>query len=457
MAKKYSRKFWIIFWLTSIVFLTGWFYFWQIKNQGVGSASSLLGLIPAGDEQKQEWRTMLKVADYMLQKDGKERTFLVLMQNNLEIRPGGGYIGTFGILKVKNGSLASFETHDLSNFDGRIPDTVEPPYPMKETLRIPSWKLRDSNYSPDFPTNALKAEEFYHMGQGQEQFDGVFAVTANVLTSLLTVTGPITVPGYPGTFNSDSAILSLEYQVEKGFNEQGIERGDRKMVMKDLAQAIMEKLSRLTVSEKLDAAKMIVRDLNQKDIQLYFHDPTVQQIVAKSNWGGITDATWDKDYLMAVDANLGAYKSDYYVKRSIDYSVNLAGDVPRAHLKITYQHTAKQKDWMTKDYLTYLRVYTQDGSWLTKWTNTSDPKFGTEFGKKYFGVIVKVPLGTTKTIELDYTLPKNFTEQYDLKVQKQAGINDVPFTYHFIDKQGTVTDFTTTLNGDFVASDLWLK
>jgi len=120
---------------------------------------------------------------------GKSGPSWVLFQNNFELRPGGGFIGSFGILKVKGGKVTKFEVHDTGNFDGRIPDTVAPPYPMKETLNIPSWKLRDSNWEPDFETNAKQAIEFYKMGQGEENFDGVVAITANVLTSFLSGRG----------------------------------------------------------------------------------------------------------------------------------------------------------------------------------------------------------------------------------------------------------------------------
>ena len=47
-----------------------------------------------------------------------EKTYLLLFQNNLELRPSGGYLGNFGIIKVKDGSPVSFEIHDTNIFDG---------------------------------------------------------------------------------------------------------------------------------------------------------------------------------------------------------------------------------------------------------------------------------------------------------------------------------------------------
>lgn len=409
-----------------------------------------MNFLPIAESQKKEYQALTTVGDFLLKNDDKEKTLMVLFQNNMEIRPGGGFIGAFGVIKIKNGKVTSMETHDLSNFDGRIPDTVTPPYPMQETLRVKSWKLRDSNYSPDFAVNAKKAQEFYYMGKGEEQFDGVVGITTNVLTSMLKVTGPIEIEGYPGTYDSENAILALEYQVEKAFEDQGIDRGERKSIMSDLAKEIEKKVFASSISQKIDLAKILLADLNQKDIQFNFKDAQLQEVVEASGWAGSVDQNWDKDFLMTSDANLGSFKSDYFVKRSIDYTVDLSKAIPEAKLKITYEHTAKQKDWMTRDYTDYLRVYVPKNSWLTSQVNFDNARFEKELGKKYFGAIIRVPIGTSRTVEINYTLPASIKEDYNLKVQKQAGLNNIPVSFHLINADGTQDGFSKTMNGDII-------
>lgn len=454
MAKKYSVKFWIAFWTISAIFLFGWYEYLQIGNEGFSSvAVPVLEFLPFNGEHSDDYKNAAKIANYFLKKDGQEKTFLLLFQNNMEIRPGGGFIGAFGILKIEDGEIVSLETHDLSNFDGRIPDIIEPPYPMKETLHIKSWKLRDSNYSPDFEINAKKAEEFYRMGDGQEKFDGVIGITTNVLTSILKVVGPVKLPDYPGVYESDGAVLMLEYQVEKAFEEQGIDREDRKSIIKELAEEIKNKTEALSISKKVELAKAVLNDLNTKDIQFYFSDSELQNIAKKSGWAGEVDRQWAGDYLMTVDANLGAFKSDYYVQRSLKYSVDLSKSKPEAVLEIIYNHTAKQKDFMTKDYLSYLRVYVPDESWLVDSENFLNPRFGEELGRKYFGAIVRVPLGTSKTIKFRYTLPEELKNNYDLKIQKQAGLNDIPVDIQIKFSDGSEKKLDFKLNQDFILGE----
>ncbi|EKE19796.1 MAG: hypothetical protein ACD_8C00103G0001 [uncultured bacterium] len=451
MIKKYSLTFWIIFWLTSAILLTLWYVYLNTQKKGISATiDSAVNFLPMDVAQKNELQSLTKIGDFLLRSDDQEKTVMVLFLNNMEIRPGGGFIGAFGIVKIKNGEVISMETHDLSNFDGRIPDTVTPPYPMQETLAIKSWKLRDSNYSPDFEINAQKAMEFYYMGDGQEKFDAIIGITTNVLTSMLKVTGPIEIEGYPGTYDSDNAVLALEYQVEKAFDEQGIDRGERKSIMSDLAKEIEKRVFDFSISQKVQLAKILLTDLNQKDIQLYFANEELQNFAENSGWAGKVDQNWDKDFLMISDANLGSFKSDYYIKRSVDYTVDLSKEIPTAKLKISYEHTAKQKDWMTRDYTDYLRVYVPTGAWLVDQKNFDNTKFGDEFGKKYFGSLIRVPIESMKTVEINYTLPITVKEEYNLKIQKQAGLNNIPVTFHLTKSDGTKDGFSKTMNNDIV-------
>lgn len=454
MVKKYSLKFWIIFWSVSTVLLVGWFFFWQIKNRDFRMVETAIDFLPVGTENKAEWKALSVFGEYALKNDNQVKTFLVLLQNNMEIRPGGGFIGSFGILKIKNGKVLELQTHDLSNFDGRVPNGIPVPYPMEETLNVSDWKMRDSNWSADFAENAKKAEYFYYLGKGEEKFDGVFGITTNVLTSFLKATGPVTVPGYPGEFADENAVLALEFQVEKGFDDQGVPRGDRKLIMNDLAKIIIAKVFELNNAQKLEMAKIILEDLKRKDIQLYFHDARLQAESVKAGWSGTVDQKWSKDYLNLTDANLGAYKSDYYVKRSFDYSVDLSKETPEAVLRITYNHTAKQKDWMTKDYVDYLRVYAPVGAWLTNEKDFGKVVFNNkEFNKQSFGTLLFVPLNSSKTFEFRYTLPKELKNDYNLKIQKQAGINDVPVAIHITEKDGQKKDYSVILNSDIILSE----
>lgn len=454
MPKYRSKKFWVIFWTLSAAFLVVWSTYWQYQSRGLSAFIPVAKVMPLSDETQKDVAALLRLADETLRDDGITRNYLVLFQNNLELRPGGGHLGTFGIVKMKDKRVVGIETHDLSNYDKTVASGQTPPYPLEEILGVASWKMRDANFSPDFSVNAQKTEELYHKGRGKENFDGIIAVNSGILTSLLKVTGPVELPDYPGEYNSENAILALEYQVEKGYLEQGIEKEDRKSVMDALAEAIIDKIHSFNWRQNIQLAFIIIKDLNNKDIQLFFKNAELEKYAAGAGWAGLVEKDWQEDYLMMVDANIGAWKSDYYVKRSFEYVVDLQKDIPTATLKITYRHSGKVRDWMTKNYLTYLRVYVPEGSFLHEQKNFDDTKFGNEFGKKYFGALVLVPLGQEKTVELKYDLPKKIAEgRYELLIQKQSGVSNLPGKFVVISKDGKTKESTVDTKRDWIMAN----
>lgn len=453
--KKYSWKFWITFWTASAALLSLWYVFLEWRNFRFGTIDPIVGALPVGDDVKDDMRAVTSLADYALQKDGRERVFLILFQNNAELRPGGGYIGSFGILKIRDGQAVDFQVHDSNIFDGRIPDTIVPPYPMKETLRIPSWKFRDSNWSPDFPTNAAKAEEFYRMGEGGERFDGVFAITTEVLSSVLRLTGPIEVPGYPGSYGDANAVDDLQYQVEQAYWKQGRELGERKDIIRILGDEIIRRMKDFGPQKKYDLFQSVIDNLNRKEIQLSFADEALQSRVENAGWSGRVDMAWQEDSLMIVDANLAALKSDRLIDRGVEYTVDLTGQKPVATLAITYKHNGTERDWRTADYQSYLRVYVPKGSWLEMAEGAATaPVYGDDLGRKYFGMLVQVPLGSEKKVVLKYVLPETVSaDYYDLKIEKQAGMKSVPVAVHVLRAYGLRDDREFTLAKEWVFSE----
>ena len=455
--KKTSTKTLIIFWIIAIPCLVGFYFVLQWKNEPiklVNVAYSTSRVLPLGNK----YDTSLEFAHYLLQKDDVERTFMILLQNNMELRPGGGYIGSFAIVTVKNGEVIKSAVHDTANFDGRIPDSVEPPFPMKETMHIPSWKFRDGNWMPDFPTNARVVEKFYKLGGGKEEFDGVIAVNATIIDTILDVTGPIKLLNYPDTYQSGDAIMKLEYQVEQGYKDQNIKKGDRKVVMDELAKEIIRRVKKMSLKEKILLVNKFVDSFNSKDIQLYLDDAKMAQLARAVNWDGKIDQEWEGDYLMIVDANLASYKTDHFIKRNIDYDVDFSGSIPQAVLTIHYENTAKQKDWKISDYQTYLRIYTPANTWVTDIENcVLKPKYGNKYGKKYVGCLVHVPLGGQKDVKMRYNLPIELKNQYpyDLKIQKQSGVHNVPVKIH-IKNPGleSTEDYNFYMDTDIILSDL---
>lgn len=396
----------------------------------LSALSKFAQLLPIKKDIKKELKVVDELVKEFTKKDNKEKRFLFLLQNSMELRPGGGFLGQYAIIKIKNGEVTSSFVEDANLLDERISARITPPYPFKRLLQIKKWEFRDSNFSPDFPTNAEKAKYFLRLSGINSNFDGVIAINTDVLNNVLKLIGPIKVPGYSTTFTSKDAVLKLESIVEKQYlANPNLDTRNRKAILKKMADVIIDKLFKLNNIPKL--AKFAHDEMRNKDIMLNFKDPKLQDLVEGVHWDGGVAEDWGGDYLMIVDANMGALKTNYYMRYDISYDIDLTQERPVVTLNILYKHTATHGDWHTSDYHSYLRVYVPKGSELLErkmvgWQITRE-----EFGKTYFGVKVDVLINRTTDAMIKYQLPADFNkDDYKLLIQKQSGMGDVPIKVH---------------------------
>ncbi|MEK9151064.1 MAG: DUF4012 domain-containing protein [Patescibacteria group bacterium] len=444
-----------------IVVGSGLYLFFYAKSHKTELAISSLNLfqkvsqlLPLAPDTKKEIEVVNALVQELTKQDDKVRVFMVLLQNNHELRPGGGFLGQYTVIKVKNGAIISSFVEDANILDQRIKDAdikITPPWPLIRYAQAKRWLLHDSNFSPDFPFNAEKAEYFYRLGGGREKFDAVIAVNSDVFNNALELTGPITVPvdsfAYVDgifvkkteskTFTGENGTLALEEAVEKKFlvnDDIDIPaefKQNRKNVMKLIATEMIKRLNSVGNIPKI--AEFAQNELRTKDVMLFFHDENLQSLVESVHWDGGVATDWTGDYLMVVDANLGALKTDYYIKRSLAYTVDFTGEQPKANVSYTYDHTATHGDWRTSDYHTYTRILAPKGS---AYIEPSRRRTGgvlsqdsDDLQKTVFGYKVDALIGQTLETGIEYTLPDTITaDNYRLLIQKQSGTGTIPVT-----------------------------
>ncbi|MFA5109518.1 MAG: DUF4012 domain-containing protein [Patescibacteria group bacterium] len=363
--------------------------------------------------------------------------FLLILQNNDELRPTGGFIGVYGILENRNGEIVSIKTDDSYHLDMPASTSgwnMEPPAVLKKYLEVEKWYFRDANWSPDWPTAAKQIENIYNgeniaTQQPVVPFTGLVAITPDLIADLIGLVGPITVND--ATYTADNFQPLLQYNVEVAYKDQAIASWDRKEIINELVTKLKERLFNLPSELWGDFFQIINNRINTKSIQIYFPN------TAWEDWTRVLGASGELkdvsgDYLMIVDSNLGAFKSDAVVKKSLTYTLTLNNNQPDASVKLDYRHEG-DFDWRTTRYRSYTRIY---APWGSKFISLSGLGDGTtadlsvtddkDLKKTVFGFFLTVEPGTDREIILNYRLPETIREQlnagtYQLLVQKQAG------------------------------------
>lgn len=388
------------------------------------------------------------------------KNYLLLFQNDKEIRPTGGFLTAYAFLQVNKGQISTSVSDDIYRLDEKLLATCQskicpltPPAPIIKYLPEVSgkarsaWSMRDSNISPDLPTSAKEFERMYALlGQGLP-FDGIMYIDSQVVESLIEVTGPIDIYGTPYSAKVDPRCncSNVIYELESYSEIAAKGQQDRKAILGVLMQQILAK-SLGSSSEKIPALiETIVTLANHKHAMFYLHDSSLENSLSTLNWTGqIKD--FSGDYLHINDANFAGGKSNLYVDQTVTQEINKQSDgTYKKKLTIEYKNPQPFNTWLNGINRDYIRVYVPKGSKLISSRGSDDPiNTGEDLGKTYFDAFVQIRPQNSRKLELEYTLPYQPNGKYNLLIQKQPGAKD----FHYIIKLNGSTKSNFQLDMD---------
>ena len=287
-----------------------------------------------------------------------EKNYLLLFQNNMELRPTGGFIGSFAIIKFKNGKLADLNVMDVYTADGQLKGHVEPPSPIKNYLNQANWYLRDSNWDPDFIVSAQRAEWFVSKEMDMT-VDGVIAMDLNFIKDIVAATGPVKIKDYDRTVNKDNLYEIVQYEAEKDFFPGSQQKTS---FLTALSKELILNFSQGKTKNLLGLANAFYNNLEEGHIQIFFHDNNAQKGIGDLGWSGKIDppacevANCYSDWLGVVEANLGVNKANYFVERTMNFSSYIDRRIAKRRVEINLKSTANPALNKRGTYGVYLRV-----------------------------------------------------------------------------------------------------
>ncbi len=404
-----------------------------MAQQRVGEISTLLNDIST------QFPAILKLLG-----DRHPHRYLILLQNNHEVRPTGGFIGSYAIVDVNDGyieNIAVEDVYDLESNNGKI---IEPPDEIKPLTG--NWTFRDSNYSYDFPTSAQKARWFLET-EGGPTVDTVIAINQGLLKDMLDITGPVQVGGF-GKLDSENYNILLSYIIEGKI--WGAE--DPKHILKIFIPAFKEAILK---EEKLgQIGPKIYKAIIQKHIMMYSSDSEVQEFFDAFGLSGRAhESAENEDYLAVINTSVSGTKSDQFIEEKISHETHIAkyGNIVD-ELKITHTH-----QWDDAVYLQWEAILKKYGLSLTQvpphivdvlgrgrnkvkmriyvpadtlLLDSSDPSvelmYDKDLKKSYFAATMEVNAGESKELQIKYQLPftlnfHSFPAAYKIVIEKQPG------------------------------------
>ena len=356
---------------------------------------------------------------------GGRKKYALLFQNNSELRASGGFLGSFAIINFENGQLYDMPIYDTYTVDAQLKGRVDPPRPIKDILGESNWYLRDSNFDPDFPSTARRAEWFIQKTLNQN-LDGTIAINIETFRTLLAALGPLNITDYQETITDGNIYERAQYYAEGNFLPGSNAKRD---FLSSVAESLFTKVSSPNQADKLHLADALLRAIDEKNTLISVVNPLTDRIFATLNWNGaLQDAS---DYAMVVDSNFGVNKVNYFIRRSLQAVITLDQSLAVNHiLRLRYTNTAQTSAWPAGNYKNYQRLYLPAGAVIRKLKvgdEVISPQNYTvtvEHHKTVIAHLLMIPINTTVGVEIEYQTPSLSTLNeltYSWYWQKQPG------------------------------------
>ncbi|MFZ5376965.1 MAG: DUF4012 domain-containing protein [Patescibacteria group bacterium] len=372
---------------------------------------------------------------------GERRKYLILFQNDNELRPTGGFLTAYAVIYVENGKVSPEKSDDIYELDKKFNKKIAIPEKLGKYLTTEKyWNLRDMNTSPDFKLSMDQFFENYKTVKGEpDNIDGIIAVDTHVLTKLLEILGPVEVPGY-GTFSAEidkrcdcpQVVYALSEIITK---PTPYIREDRKGILGPMMQGILQKTYTANKTQWPSLFQAGWEALEAKHVQMYFLSEKFQTAAETINAAGRVRPQENSDFLAIVNANLGGAKSNLFVTYDVKQTVSApeSGFIEKT-VEITYKNSRQAdncnleagKLCLNSTLNDWTRLYLPKGSELIEAQGFKNQ--ATTYEENGFTVVDGFfnlePMGVAK-LKLTYKVPYTDTKEYRLYIWKQGGIDPI--------------------------------
>jgi hypothetical protein len=301
-----------------------------------------------------------RVGPSMLGADGPRRYF-VGIQNNAETHA--------------NDSQLLVAAHPVAGLGRRY---------YREYGRGSTRHWTTSNLSPNFPTVA-KIWATLWQAQSDEHIDGAFAIDPVALGRMLSVVGPVTVPGYSQTFSGANLATFIEAGEYRAF--QGANAAQRKPFISKVAGAVLNKLlsGAGSTSQLVD---VLANAAGTGHLQIWSSRPDEEAVISGTPLAGELPATASPFAAVTFNDSIGS-KLDYYLQRQLTYRATSCVANRHATIRVRMLNTAPRHglpayvrfrnlngqfhvEAVPNDQLA-VRVYASDGAVLSSATFAGQP------------------------------------------------------------------------------------
>ncbi len=369
---------------------------------------------------------------------------LVLMQDSGELRATGGFLTEAVLFGFNNANLIDQQIFHVDDLDNRVYGQKAVLPEVKDLLKEENALLHDANWQADFAKSGQEIQWFVEQATGSK-IDLVIVLNTKVVKELLTVVGELKA--------SDDLIINAANYLAK--QEETVIIDSKSTSNKDsftwkFANALVDRLMKLSSHELSMVNKLLLEQLNQKEILLFSGHQILQQAIEGNSWGGekadlVCPIEFKQDNCLVdsffqVESNVGINKVNPYISERIEHSLGISEKFIRHKRKIIFENNATSDFWPLGVYKNYLRFYLHASANLEKVelngrvVDLSRVKIVDAEQSRELSMLIEIPKQSKVELVITYLVPNqmNTPFSYVFLDQKQAGVFNKITNYQIV-------------------------
>ncbi|MFC1627229.1 DUF4012 domain-containing protein [Patescibacteria group bacterium] len=372
----------------------------------------------------------------------KPQKYLLIFQNEAEIRGSGGFLTAYAILETSRGKITPVLSSDIYDLDNRFGNRLPAPEPIKKYLPLVyNWHLRDMNLSPDFKVAMETFYPNYKSVAQHKDVDGIIAMDTNIVVDLLTVLGKVGVANW-GEYHADIVpecnCPQVVYKMEDyATRPTHYVKTDRKGMIGPLMHSIL--LNVMNSPKKLwpQFIEIGLENIKEKHLMFYFSDEEYQQVAESFDAAGRVKE-YDHDYFYLNDTNFAGAKSNMYITQDIEQEIDIASDgTIEKTVTITYTNPEPEDDCNLESgglclngfMRDWVRILVPEGTELIEVLGSEvDATTSKDLGKTIIEAFFELRPESRSKLVFKYRLPFKAEGDYKLLIQKQPGAKNHHYT-----------------------------
>lgn len=337
----------------------------------------------------------------------QRKRYIILLQDNGEIRSTGGFISNYAIIAVENGQIRELYTDDIYNAQAIIKlkgKVYRTPASMLKGLSGVSFSFPLVNWDPNLDNTLLSSEQFvYDLGKGNS-LDGIITLDTVFIQRLLDKWGGIEVPGENELINSENFYPRVFKEYSNGL----VSESRPSVFLTDFFNTVITKIFSNKIMDNKDVYEVVKNSIDEKHILFSFKNLPAQSYLNENGWVSNLDQKFASAPI-DIDWNWGGNKANLYIKKNHTLNIQIKDEKTIDYTyQITIENDSEKQEFPQGEYKNYIRIYIPYNAELTSLRGLTDSNYSVylEDGYKVVAGWFNIPIQKTLTLEIKYRLNK---------------------------------------------------